>query len=134
MWVMALGLAGQAPSAWQKWMEADVVHIIRSEERKAYLALRDDAEREQFVKQFWARRDPTPGTEKNEAKEEHYRRIGWTVSRYGAEGWKTEKGRTYIRFGPPDEIESHSEKGYEQWLYKEIPGVGTKVIFEFGKR
>ena len=128
------GVAGQSDSPWQKWVEEDVAQIIEPAEKKAYLALRDDAEREQFVKQFWARRDPTPGTEKNERKEEHYRRIAWTMSRYGPGGWKTEKGKTYILYGPPDEIESHPEKGYEQWLYKEIPGVGTKVIFEFGKR
>ena len=134
-----LTLAGQAQTAYQAWVEEDVAHIIQPEEKKAYLALRDEAERQQFIVQFWERRDPTPGTAVNEAKEEHYRRIQWANERCkepgsNKPGWATDKGRTYIRFGPPDEIESHPEKGYEQWLYREIRGVGTKVIFEFGKR
>jgi GWxTD domain-containing protein len=132
-----LTLAGQAKSAYQGWVNEDVAHIIQPEEKRAYLALRDDAERQQFIAQFWLRRDPTPGTAANEAKEEHYRRIQYANLRFKEgekAGWATEKGRTYIRFGPPDELESHPEKGYEQWLYREIPGVGTKVIFEFGKR
>lgn len=130
----ALGLAGQGTSAWQKWVDEDVVHIIEPEEKKAYLSLRDDAEREEFVKQFWARRDPTPGTERNERKEEHYRRIAWTMDRFGAQGWKTEKGKTYIVFGPPDEIESHPARGYEQWMYHYLEGRGRNVVFTFGKR
>lgn len=128
------GAAGHGVSPWQKWVAEDVAHIIEPAEKKAYLALQDDAEREQFVKQFWARRDPTPGTEKNEMKEEHYRRIAWTMDKYGPGGWKTEKGKTYILYGPPDEIESHPAKGYEQWLYREVKGIGKRVIFEFGKR
>ncbi len=130
----ALGLAGQGTTAWQKWVDEDVAYVIRPEEKKAYLALRDDAEREQFVKQFWARRDPTPGTEKNEFKEEHYRRLGWVMGKYGPEGWKTEKGKTYVQYGPPDEIESHPAKGYEQWMYHYLEGRGKNVIFTFGKR
>jgi GWxTD domain-containing protein len=138
--VMAvLTLAGQAQTAYQAWVNEDVVYIIQPEEKRAYLSLRDDAERQQFIAQFWERRDPTPGTPANEAKEEHYRRIQWANERCqepgsSKPGWTTEKGRTYIRFGPPDEIERHPAKGYEQWLYREIPGVGTKVIFEFGNR
>jgi GWxTD domain-containing protein len=129
-----LGLSGQVASPWMKWVEEDVVYIIRAEEKRAYLALKTDEERGQFVKQFWARRDPTPGTEKNEFKEEHYRRIAWVGDRIGYGEWRSEKGKTYIVYGPPDEIESHPSKGYEQWLYRYLEGRGRNVIFTFGKK
>ena len=79
--------------------------------------------------------DPTPGTDTNEMKEEHYRRIAYSNDRFwekGKEaGWRTERGRTYIVYGPPDEIESHPNDRYEKWLYKSISGVGARVTFEF---
>jgi GWxTD domain-containing protein len=70
-------------------------------------------------------------------KVEHYRRIGYANERFRDKdkpGWATERGRTYIVYGPPDELEVHADKGYEQWYYKKIPGVGNNVIFEFGSR
>lgn len=130
-------MVAQVSKPYSMWLNEDVTYIIEPAERKRFESLRSDAEREQFIEQFWKRRDPTPATMENEAKEEHYRRIRYSNDRFkesGKAGWATEKGRTYIRFGPPEEIESHPERGYEHWLYKEIPGVGTRVIFEFGKR
>ena len=78
---------------------------------------RPDEEREQFIEQFWLRRDPTPDTEENEFKEEHYRRIAYANEHYasGIPGWKTDRGRIYIIYGPADEIESHPSGGtYER--------------------
>ena len=77
--------------------------------RQAWKRLATDEEREQFIEQFWLRRDPTPDTAENEFKEEHYRRIAYANERYasGIPGWKTDRGRIYITFGPPDENESH---------------------------
>jgi len=96
-------------SPYRKWLEEDVVYIITDEERRAFKNLQTDEEREQFIEQFWLRRDPTPDTVENEYKEEHYRRIAYANERFasGIPGWKTDRGRIYITFGPPDEIESH---------------------------
>ena len=135
----------QMASPYGKWLNEDVVYIITPEERGAFLKLRKDAERDHFIEQFWARRDPTPDTPENEFKEEHYRRIAYANERFGAKvpGWKTDRGRVYITFGPPDEIESHSSgepaKGnapaksyaFEQWLYRYMDEIGTNVIVEF---
>ncbi|MGH9804972.1 MAG: GWxTD domain-containing protein, partial [Candidatus Acidiferrales bacterium] len=109
-----------------------------------------EEEREQFVEQFWLRRDPTPDTIENESKEEHYRRIAYANERFasGKAGWKTDRGRIYIMHGPPDEIESHPAGGmyerpmeegggstsvypFERWRYRYLEGVGSDIIIEF---
>ena len=79
---------------WKKWLNEDVVYIITDEEKRAFKQLKTDEERQQFVEQFWLRRDPTPDTEENEFKEEHYRRIAYANDHYasGIPGWKTDRG------------------------------------------
>ena len=69
---------------YRKWITEDVAYIIQDQERAAFKALQTDDEREQFIKQFWLRRDPTPGTEQNEMKEEHYRRIAYANEHFGS--------------------------------------------------
>ncbi|MGA8597210.1 MAG: GWxTD domain-containing protein [Bryobacteraceae bacterium] len=135
---------------WKKWLNEDVVYIITDEERAAFKKLQTDEEREQFVEAFWKRRDPTPDTEENEYKEEIYRRIAYANEHYasGIPGWKTDRGMIYIKYGPPDEIDSHPSGGsyerpieegggetstypFEDWRYRYIDGVGTNVMIEF---
>jgi GWxTD domain-containing protein len=135
---------------WKKWMNEDVTYIITDEEKQAFKRLNTDEERQQFVEQFWLRRDPTPDTEENEYKEEHYRRIEYANDHYasGIPGWKTDRGMIYIKYGPADEVESHPSGGsyqrpyeegggetstypFEDWRYRYIEGVGTNVIIEF---
>jgi len=121
---------------YQKWMVEDVAYIISDEERAAFKRLNGDEEREHFIEQFWMRRDPTPGTPANEMKEEHYRRIAYTNERFttaaGLPGLKTDRGRIYITYGPPDELESHpTPVRFEAWKYRHIDGVGDNVIIEF---
>ncbi len=125
-------------SPWDKWLTEDVVYIITDEERRAFRGLATDAERERFVEQFWLRRDPTPGTPVNEFKEEHYRRIAFTNNHFPGQsvaGWKTDRGRIYITFGPPDEIDSHPCIGpntaKDVWRYRFIEGIGNNVLIEF---
>jgi GWxTD domain-containing protein len=139
-------------SQYRKWLNEDVAYIITDTERKAFQALITDNDREQFIDQFWKRRDPTPDTERNEYREEHYRRIAYTNERFapsgGTPGWKTDRGRIYIEYGPPDEIESHPSGGsyqrpqaqgggttttypFEQWRYRYIEGLGSNIILEF---
>jgi len=115
--------------------------------------LSNDEERDQFIEQFWLRRDPTPDTPENEYKEEHYRRIAYSNEHFpaGKPGWMTDRGRIYIVFGPPDEIDSHPSGGeyqrpieegggetstypFETWRYRYIEGLGShgqEVQIEF---
>jgi GWxTD domain-containing protein len=127
-----------------------VVYIITDEERAAFKQLSNDEERDNFIEAFWQRRDPTPDTEENEYKEEHYRRIAYANEHFaaGVPGWKTDRGRIYIVFGPPDEKEEHPSGGtyerpmeegggetstfpFEDWRYRYIEGIGQEVIVEF---
>ena len=130
-----------------KWLNEDVTYIITDQERTAFKLLQTDQEREHFIEQFWLRRDPTPGTIENEYKEEHYRRIAYANEKFsaGVLGWKTDRGRIYIVYGPPDEIEDHSAGGkyvtpdgtttttypFQQWRYRYIDAIGENVIVEF---
>jgi GWxTD domain-containing protein len=135
---------------WKKWMNEDVAYIITDEEKQAFKRLKTDEERQQFVEQFWLRRDPTPDTEENEFKEEHYRRIAYANDHYasGIPGWKADRGMIYIKYGPPDEIDSHPSGGsyerpieegggetstypFEDWRYRYIENIGTNIMIEF---
>jgi len=118
----------------------DVKYIITQQERNAFNGLQSNEEREMFVEQFWMRRNPTPGAAENPFKVEHYRRIAFANDRFASRadtpGWKTDRGRIYITFGPPDEIDSHpggsaAKPPYEDWLYRFIEGIGTNVAMEF---
>ena len=143
-------LRKELETPWKKWLNEDVVYIITDEERKAFKDLQTDEERQSFVEQFWLQRDPTPDTEENEFKEEHYRRIAYANDHFasGIPGWKTDRGRIYIMYGPPDEIESHPSGGtyerpmeegggetstypFEDWRYRYIEGIGNNVNIEF---
>ena len=118
------------------WLNEDVAYIIKPAERETFLALRTNPERETFIEQFWLRRDPPTN------KEEHYRRIAYANNRFKAPslaGWKTDRGRIYIVYGPADEIEAHPSgrnggPPLETWLYKHIDGIGDKVIIGFSDR
>jgi GWxTD domain-containing protein len=146
-------LKQELSSTYKKWLNEDVRWIITPEELTAFKQLSNDEERDQFIEQFWLRRDPTPDTEENEFKEEHYRRIAYANEHFaaGKAGWRTDRGRIYIVFGPPDEIESHPSGGdyqrpleegggetstypFETWRYRYIEGLGShsqEVIIEF---
>ncbi len=143
-------LRKELEAPFRKWLDEDVAYIITEEERAAFKRLSTAEEQENFIEQFWLRRDPTPDTAENEFKEEHYRRIAYANERFasGIPGWKTDRGRIYIMYGPPDEIESHPSGGtyqrpfeegggttqtypFEIWRYRWIEGVGTDVLIEF---
>ena len=143
-------LRKELETPYKKWLSEDVAYIITDEERTAFKRLNTDEEREQFIEQFWLRRDPTPDTVENEYKEEHYRRIAYANDHYasGIPGWKADRGRIYIMYGPADEIESHPSGGsyerpqeegggqtstfpFEQWRYRYLEGIGTNIIIEF---
>jgi GWxTD domain-containing protein len=146
----AKALKQELSKTYKKWLDEDVVYIISDEERKAFKQLSNDEERDQFIEAFWQRRDPTPDTEENEFKEEHYRRIEYANEHFaaGIPGWKSDRGRIYIMYGPADEIESHPSGGtydrpmeegggttstfpFEDWRYRYLEGIGQEVIIEF---
>jgi len=116
------------------WLTEDVVYIISDEERDAFEELGTDDERAHFIEQFWALRDSDPKTQENEFKQEHYRRIAYANDRFASRdsGWKTDRGRLYIQYGPPDEIESHPNDGLEIWRYREMETLGLHdILLEF---
>src|ERR1700688_4150386 len=136
--------------SYKKWLNEDVVWIITDEERAAFKQLSNDEERDNFIEAFWQRRDPTPDTEENEYKEEHYRRIAYANEHFaaGIPGWKSDRGRIYIMYGPADEVDSHPSGGayerpieegggetstfpFEDWRYRYLEGIGQEVIIEF---
>ncbi len=137
-------------SVYKKWLEEDVLYIITDEERKAFKQLKTDEERDQFIEGFWLRRDPDPDTPENEYKEQYFERIQYANEKFtsGIPGWKTDRGRIYIMFGKPDEIESHPAGGpyerpsyegggststypFETWWYRYIEGIGSDIEIEF---
>jgi GWxTD domain-containing protein len=137
-------------SQYKQWLNEDVVYIISPEERNAFLQLDTNEEREQFIEQFWLRRSSNPDLPDNDFKEEHYRRIAYANEHYasGIPGWKTDRGRTYIMWGPADEVDSHPTGGtydrpmeegggstttyaWEKWRYRYLEGIGENVELEF---
>src|SRR6202795_3281470 len=135
---------------YKQWLSEDVVYIISPAERTAFLQLSTSEEREQFIEQFWLRRSSNPDLPENDFKEEHYRRIAYANEHYasGIPGWKADRGRMYIMWGPADEIESHPTGGtydrpmeegggststyaFETWRYRYMEGIGENVIWEF---
>ncbi len=143
-------LKKELETPYKKWLTEDVAYIITDEEAAAFKKLQTDEEREQFIEQFWLRRDPTPDTIENEYKEEHYRRIAYANEHYasGFPGWKTDRGMIYIKYGPPDEIDDHSSGGtynrpmeegggttstypFQTWRYRYLEDIGTNIEIEF---
>jgi len=137
-------------NSFKTWLNEDVTYIISPEERTAFLQLETNEEREQFIEQFWLRRSSNPDMPDNDFKEEHYRRIAYTNEHYasGIPGWKTDRGRIYIIWGAPDEIESHPTGGtydrpmeegggstttypWERWRYRYLEGIQENVELEF---
>ncbi len=138
---------------YEKWLKVDVVYVITPDEETVFKSLATEEEREQFIEQFWHRRDPDLRTAGNEYKVEHYRRLAYANERFksGVPGWKTDRGRVYIIHGPPVEIESHktgqsysrpSHEGggqtvtyaFEIWRYHYIEGIGDDIELEFVDR
>ncbi len=140
----------EVSQTYKKWLEEDVVYIITPEEVEAFKQLSNDEERDNFIEAFWQRRDPTPDTPENEYKEEHYQRIAYANEHFasGMPGWKTDRGRIWIMYGKPDEIDAHPSGGeyerpidegggdtstypFEDWRYRYLDGVGQDVNLEF---
>jgi GWxTD domain-containing protein len=143
-------LTKELATPYKKWLDEEVGYIITDQERRSFLQLQTNEEREQFIEAFWQRRNPDPDSVDNPVNEEHYRRIAYANEHYssGIPGWKTDRGHIYIMYGEPASIESHTagemwdrpeDQGggttqtyaYEDWTYHYIEGIGENVELEF---
>jgi len=132
------------------WLLNEVPDIITDAERRAFLELGTEEEREQFREQFWGDRNPEPDSPVNTVREEHYRRLAYADEHFasGIPGRKTDRGHIYVLWGPPDEIESHPTGGtydrpmeqgggsttthpWELWRYRHLEGIGENIEIEF---
>jgi len=143
-------LRGELHGVYKKWVDEDVRWIITDTELQAFKNLGNDEERDQFIENFWLRRNPNPDSPENEYREEHYARIAYANEHFaaGKPGWKTDRGHIYIAYGKPDSIDSHPSGGnyerpmdegggststfpFEIWHYRYLEGIGDNVDIEF---
>lgn len=136
--------------SYRKWLDEDVRYIIADQERVEFDKLSTDQQRDAFVVAFWEHRNPIPGAEENAFKEEHYRRLAYANLHFAENvpGYKTDRGRIYIMYGPPMSVDRHystagSEKSgnlagvhtipydWELWHYRYIEGIGQDVAIKF---
>lgn len=135
---------------YQKWLDEDVRYIITDQERVTFRNFPTDQQRDAFVVAFWEHRNPDPGSKGNTFKEEHYRRLAYANTNFAANvpGYKTDRGRIYIVYGPPTSVDRHysaagSEKAsslagagaipydWELWHYRYIAGIGQDINIKF---
>jgi GWxTD domain-containing protein len=143
-------LKQELKGVYKKWIDEDVRWIITDQEMQAFKSLSNDEERDQFIENFWLRRNPNPESPENEFREEHYARIAYANEHFaaGKPGWRTDRGHIYIAFGKPDNIDSHPSGGsyerpmdegggntstfpFEVWHYRYIEGIGDNIDIEF---
>src|SRR3982074_3303926 len=143
-------LKGELHGVYKKWIDEDVRWIITDQELQAFKSLGNDEERDQFIENFWLRRNPNPDSPENEYREEHYARIAYANEHFaaGKPGWRTDRGHIYIAFGKPDNIDSHPSGGsydrpmeegggntstfpFEIWHYRYLEGIGDNIDIEF---
>jgi GWxTD domain-containing protein len=143
-------LKQELKGVYKKWVDEDVRWIITDQEMQAFKHLGNDEERDQFIENFWLRRNPNPDSPENEFREEHYARIAYANEHFaaGKPGWRTDRGHIYIAFGKPDNTDSHPSGGsydrpmeegggntstfpFEIWHYRYIEGIGDNIDIEF---
>jgi len=139
--VLAAGLASGSPQSrppdkYETFLKEEVVYIITKTERQVFTKLETDRDRDLFIEEFWKQREPTPGTPRNEFKEEHFRRIEFANQAFGRgapfRGWRTERGRIYIALGPPFDVQhilSSDAYPMEIWYYAGNPAYGHPSTF-----
>jgi len=146
----ALAKLAKESDPYGTWLGEEVPYIITDAEKAAFLRLTTNEEREQFIEEFWRRRNPDPDSPENTAREEHYRRIAYANEHFssGIPGWKTDRGHIYILWGPPDEIDAHAagstydrppEQGggsttvyaFDIWRYRHLEDIGDNIELWF---
>jgi len=143
-------LKEELKGVYKTWLDQDVRWIITDTEEQAFKQLTNDEERDQFIENFWQRRNPSPDSPENEYKDEIYARIAYADEHFaaGKPGWMTDRGHIYIAYGPPDDKDSHPSGGeyerpaeegggststfpFETWHYRYIEGIGDNIDLEF---
>ncbi len=117
---------------YSKWLNEDVAYIITPLEKQAFMRLTSDEQRERFIEEFWRRRDPNPASNQNQFRAEYYGRIAHANQNFAfgnMAGWRTDRGRIYITYGMPDEVQKSSSG--EVWIYNNRPNPGRSVKFDF---
>lgn len=126
MSVCAANSARKLAPNYRHWLEVEVPYIISSDERKEFLSLSTDAQRDSFITAFWRVRNPGSDSESNPYKEEHYRRFEYANEHFGnlkyEDGWRTAQGRIYIILGEPKQKAVYHEaanlRPIEIWFYQ----------------
>ncbi len=145
-----LGASGWSPTREElqetldRWLERFVTYLITDEERRIFEGLPTLEQKLAFTERFWDVRDPTPGTRLNEYRQEHFQRWATANRRFsaGKPGWATDRGRTYIILGPPNNLQRNpmgrggAERGSEVWSYNMpdnplLPGVLDLSFVDF---
>lgn len=145
-WVAKGGMQAENPVDYEHWLKEEVVLLITDQEEKEFLALASDEDRDRLIAVFWARRDPTPETERNEFKEEWYSRLEHvkkSFTRGVSKGWRSDQGRVYMLFGPPSQTEGRSPRNLEEsvggtqqklgediWFYQPMPELNLFSNFQ----
>ncbi|HKR29527.1 MAG TPA: GWxTD domain-containing protein [Terriglobales bacterium] len=113
------------PKHYSDWLNRDVAYIITRQERQDFLNLASDDARDKFIEHFWAIRNPVPGSNVNTYKDDVYQRIAYANAHFGigsgGEGWRSDRGRTYITLGAPKQIQRYygapNMRPFEIWFY-----------------
>ena len=114
------------PPRYRHWFNEEVNYIIDSSEKKQFLALTTDPQRDNFIDAFWKVRNPDPSADSNSYKDEHYRRLAYANEHYGSvaqqDGWRTDQGRIYIVLGAPKQIVTYpaarNVRPLQIWFYE----------------
>ena len=143
-------LKEELKGVYKTWLDQDVRWIITDTEAQAFKQLTNDEERDQFIENFWQRRNPSPDSPENEYRDEIYARIAYADEHFaaGKPGWLTDRGHIYIAYGPPDDKDQHPSAGaydrpmdegggststfpFEVWHYRYLEGIGDNIDLEF---
>lgn len=127
------------PERHRVWLAEEVAYIITDREKRVFLTLTSEAQRDSFVGAFWRKRDHNPSTPENEFQIEHYERFDYVNKWFGRstfrEGWETDRGRYYILAGPPRTIQNFEARDEiyptELWFYNnsELKRLGLPPFF-----
>jgi GWxTD domain-containing protein len=131
---------------YDQWLKEEVKLLITPEEEAAFKKLSGDEEKDRFIELFWTKRDPSPGSQENEFKDEWYKRLDYVTKTYSSgsvsRGWHTDMGRVYMIFGPPFRVRAGEggpkadpsggtqiEAPPEMWMYQPMPALGLNSAF-----
>ena len=107
---------------------APLLYLVSSDSMKVWGTGLSLQAKRRWMTDFWTARDPSPGTAKNEAREHFYGLIDYAnrefaeAGRKSTPGWRSDRGRIYIRYGAPSDVYDQSRQTgptapYLVWKY-----------------